>query len=408
MRGKTVAVVAVAGSAVLFLVLPTFSSHLAGNLANVYLVHKLDSLNRQTDGAGRLHCVAGTRGTGRMYRDIVVGLTERRYARVYDLLQTGGLREGRRQMIAQHLGFLLFERGTLSEAVRSWKLLGGRELDRTKERLLEVASAGGTGDRAVAERSYRALCLLEPGSRGRYEALAGFLLRDGRRDDAVEVLEQGRAQATGADSVFLAGRAAEERKEWHTAGACYRQAYELNDEFMSARYRLAQILAYHLGPRGEAIEICEDIIGAAPGFYGGYELLAWLYRVEGQERSAIRWLRRGIGRVDGDNHRSALGGKLGRLLLEAGDLEEAQYHLERAVELEAYNADAHYDLGRIYHARGDLQSAAASYEEAVRRAAARGRAVPAWESELREACEHMSARSARPRVQLPDGTLDRE
>ena len=57
---------------------------------------------------------------------------------------------------------------------------------------------------------------------------------------------------------------------------------------------------------------------------------------------------------------------LGVTLLEAERLEEAQEALLAAVKLSPANSQAHYFLGRIWFARGDLLKAKAEYQEAIR------------------------------------------
>ena len=386
---RTLALLIVSALGVLNLGLSTIPNQLAGNLANIDLAQKHVTATNPIYERISLNFSHTNRATGGLYREIILGFIEHRYGDVYALLRLDGLGAGRRRMIARKLGFAFFEKGLLSEAVKSWELMESEEIDRIKKRLLDLARREESRDLACTERSYRALIVLEPVSRTRYEIIGDFFLRNGRRNDAIEMFELGRKKTEGADSLYLAGRAAEERGDWQVAASFYRQTFELNGDFILANYRHAQVLAYRLGARSKAIDICKEIVRIAPNFYSVYQLLGWLYSVQGEEQKAIHWLKTGFEIVQGDNYRSILGGQLGHLFLESGNFEKAVYYLERAIELEIYNADAHYDLARIYSARGDLQISAASYQEALRRAAARGRGMPGWHRELGQLYERM-------------------
>jgi tetratricopeptide (TPR) repeat protein len=56
--------------------------------------------------------------------------------------------------------------------------------------------------------------------------------------------------------------------------------------------------------------------------------------------------------------------ELGQLLIESGDLAQAEHHFERAVELDETAADAWFTLGRLRRENGDLAGAMAAFRAA--------------------------------------------
>ena len=96
-----------------------------------------------------------------------------------------------------------------------------------------------------------------------------------------------------------------------------------------------------------------------------YTFLGWTYSFMGKYEQAIGECRKAI-EVDPDFGNPY--NDIGAYLIEEGRLDEAVPWLEKAIVAKRYDSYCfpHYNLGRIWEAKGDWLKAVASYENAVK------------------------------------------
>ncbi|MCX7808516.1 MAG: tetratricopeptide repeat protein, partial [Deltaproteobacteria bacterium] len=133
----------------------------------------------------------------------------------------------------------------------------------------------------------------------------------------------------------------------------YKQAIELDESYVEAMLNAAEIMLHPLHDWDAAIEMIDQAI---EWIEDDEELAdALLLKAEallgkGQREEALATLR-GIPQKHFEN--SGIEFALGRLWFELGDLDKAEHHLKRAIELAPENSDAHYFLGLCYEQRKD-------------------------------------------------------
>jgi TolB-like protein/Tfp pilus assembly protein PilF len=207
------------------------------------------------------------------------------------------------------------------------------------------------------------------------------------------------AQAATDKALTLDGRLAEAytslgfieflRNDYEAAEAAYQRALELNPNYATAYHWYSDLLRWALGRRDEALELIKRaaeldprspiilrIAGSSyeqvgrfdeslawyrksieidPGFASGYQWIGEHYwGAEGKLDEAVRWLRRSVS-VDSGNPEYM--SSLGRLLLDLGNFDRAEYWSERAIELapESFLPNLAMELLHLY--RGDLSAA---------------------------------------------------
>jgi tetratricopeptide (TPR) repeat protein len=176
------------------------------------------------------------------------------------------------------------------------------------------------------------------------------------------------------------------RNDYEAAEAAYQRSLELNPNYVTAYHWYSLLLGGPLGQRDEALELIKKAaeldprspiilqnVGESYARVGRFdESLAWFrktieidpdfaigylwigfhyWRAEGQLDEAARWLRMSVS-VDPGHANS-----LGRLFLDLGDLDRAEYWIERSIELAPEGFFATLAMQLFHLNRGDLSAA---------------------------------------------------
>ena len=153
----------------------------------------------------------------------------------------------------------------------------------------------------------------------------------------------------------------EMEKRPQEAAAAYEAAIARQPELIDALLGLARLRRTSLRCT-EAIALYNKAEALRPTFEGAYGLGVCL-QYEQQDQLAAEQLQKATARDPAD----ALAWKeLGLTEMKLGRVRSAIAHLERAIELRPDMHDAHYALGQIYRAAGDLQKAKEAFAAAQR------------------------------------------
>ena len=145
-----------------------------------------------------------------------------------------------------------------------------------------------------------------------------------------------------------------------SAMASYREAIAVHPETVRARFGLAALLT---GRRrfAEATEILMAISPLVSGPREWMEYARALRDARADERAEAAFLRAAEEMPDNP----APSRELADLYVAAGNLDSAEHHYRRATSLGGARGGFHAGLGRIHFSRGELDSAAASFRQAL-------------------------------------------
>jgi len=181
----------------------------------------------------------------------------------------------------------------------------------------------------------------------------------------------GRAHVTSPEAIDLFFRAREAAVRFWSADA-HAEARRLFSEALALAPDDATILSgyvnAHVGrnlfvplPREEALPLVRRALVAAPHLADPWVALAALrFNHEGNPAGAVRALKRAMTLAPGCADAHDL---LGRILLEAGEIDDARAHLERTLWLDPRQRWARIDLMRLAALEGDFARASQFYDE---------------------------------------------
>ncbi len=182
-------------------------------------------------------------------------------------------------------------------------------------------------------------------------------------DDAARFLTVLDADPTNAATEVLRGRLALAREELDDAKAAFGLALRLDRSLLEAARGLAEV-ARRREETDTAELLVRQILARNPAFLPALETMASLARDRKDWSSAARWQTQ---RIQADPAAGADEyGRLGELLLRAGDLERAEAALRTALEREPYSYTAHRNLAELYRRRKLLEQARMHLEFVVR------------------------------------------
>jgi len=188
-----------------------------------------------------------------------------------------------------------------------------------------------------------------------------ILIHEGRQDAARELLEplleQRPAWAEGHATLALTYV---EEERWETASKLFERALELDAGLHKARVPYGWCL-YYLGELERARASFRAYLEQEPDYADAVYALALIDFDDDELASSERLLRRVIllGRTRRDMGRQAMAhARLGDLYMRQGKLSRAKLELQRAIELDADNAKAHFKLSRVLQLLGDADAAA--------------------------------------------------
>ncbi|WP_431103373.1 tetratricopeptide repeat protein [Roseateles noduli] len=119
--------------------------------------------------------------------------------------------------------------------------------------LVELAALTETTDEAAAEAGYRQAIANDPCHIEAFAQLTSLLSRQGRHDDALELIDQAVGWCSDIASLyFFAGKVQESAGRLTQAIAAFEQALDLNPALAEAHYRLGSLCEQLGEPRASA------------------------------------------------------------------------------------------------------------------------------------------------------------
>jgi len=234
-------------------------------------------------------------------------------------------------------------------------------------------------------------------------ALAKARARQGKGDEAVALAEKARASGGGAAATAALGAAQEARGNFAAAEAAYREAITAADARVAASVGLARVLR-RTGRAPEAEPLLRQVIAVAPGAIEAYKESARVKVALNRPGEAMADAATAAAMAEGDldaqrlvqevtvaqalsdlalgqtdmaiETLSALRDRepnlsparvgLAKALMAKRQLDPAIAELQKAVEIDPADAEAHYQLGYVSHVlKGNAAAALPEYERAV-------------------------------------------
>lgn len=219
------------------------------------------------------------------------------------------------------------------------------------------------GRLAQARERYQLVLEKQPGHCGALHALGTIAYRQGRYDDAAELICRAIAtEPSVAQFHFSLGLTLEALGKRSEAISAYERASALKADHISSYINMA-ICMQSQGRFTEAAEKCAAGLAAAPQSAELYDTLGCCQQMQGQHAAAIedheKALQLAPDFAEAHNH---LGIALGALRRDA----EATRSFRRAIQLDPDYADAYSNLACALRTQGQLDEAIRNYEQAIR------------------------------------------
>lgn len=205
-----------------------------------------------------------------------------------------------------------------------------------------------------------------------HDYLGVILGETGNLDEAVGEFEQAARQDPNVpDPHFHLGLAYARLNRFNDATLQYEAALRLNPSMQVAKYGLSEVCA-KMGDLDGAILLLRQVVSAAPYFAEAHYNLGlnlWNHyksstglKQKSDLDEAAQQLQNAVEQQPVAAHYLALG----QILSDRGDFENAVDDLKRAVNLSVANAEYHYTLALALRLKGDIDSAASEFQEAIR------------------------------------------
>jgi tetratricopeptide (TPR) repeat protein len=321
-----------------------------------------------------------------------------------DLLREASADETAPGDVLLKLGELLSGKAELDAAIDALtaaaEKLTGAPRGEALGRLSLVQAARGVGDAAASAEA-----AVSADAEGVWPqiALSHVRARQGQGDLAVTLAEKAGSAGGGAAAQNALGFAQEARGDMAAAEAAYRQALADAPDHIGANVGLARVLR-KTRRAAEAEPILQKVIDAAPGAVEAYKESAHVKLALNRPEDAMADASIAAVLAEGDPEAKALAQKvtvaralmyvkknqadlavqdltkyceqnpdsveghigLGKALLATNKTEAAKAEIEKAITLDAGNAEAHFQLGYIEHVhKGNAAGALPAYEQAV-------------------------------------------
>ena len=143
---------------------------------------------------------------------------------------------------------------------------------------------------------------------------------------------------------------------------CYKQAIELNPNFVDAYNNMGNLWA-HTGDLNAAINCYEQAIEINPNFAAAHNNLGLSLMDQGETERAISSYQKAV-KIKPD-HAQAYS-NMGNALNSQGDKEAAIDSYKQAIKIKPNHADAYNNMGNVLRSQGDSTSALASYKKVLK------------------------------------------
>jgi tetratricopeptide (TPR) repeat protein len=225
---------------------------------------------------------------------------------------------------------------------------------------LKGVALADLGDLIGAEKVLREVIELAPTFAKPYEDLGTLLLKQGKAEEAVPLLEKATRLDPSLEAAhFQLGRAYARLGDGKKADTAYEKSFELSP----VRGLMAQAAEHHKAGRfQEAERLCRQVLQKERGNVDALRMLGLLAGAAGQLDEAAHLLKQALSHAP--DHAAAMF-ELGRVLKDLERHEEAIEVYQRLVDLQPDNAKAHYRLGAALAPAALTERAAASYQRCL-------------------------------------------
>jgi tetratricopeptide (TPR) repeat protein len=262
----------------------------------------------------------------------------------------GLARSPRNPELLRNLALTQLEAGALDEAQAALDQAEAAEPGTLTVLHIGTAIAEARGDKAAAERSYRAILSREPADRAAMINLASALRRTDRAADALDLIER-----AGEDSVALTIKAHcfADLGQPHAAAEGYRQAIAANPAFLEPHETLARLLP-QLGQGNAALASYDDAMARFPQSRSLHDSAILAARDVKDAGRMRHWAEAAITRFGPD---PAFGIAQALAFEMSGERSAAIDTLRAVTGAHPYLAGAHNHLAPLLLAVGDLDAA---------------------------------------------------
>jgi len=226
------------------------------------------------------------------------------------------------------------------------------------EVVLALARArAGQGDFAEAERLFTRATTLAPGDARAQAIFAGYWLsrRQPARADYLSSVALS-LDPDSSEALVVAGEVLTMKGRPHEAFAMLEKAARVGPENAEAQYQFGVFL-FQRKLHADAVRQFAKAAELRPTDARAFDYLALGYEAIGEAEPAEQAYTKALTVNDGPFFDTFLDHNYGRFLLKLGRLEEAQRHLDRAVELLPNNRAAHYEHAKLNLALERYQAA---------------------------------------------------
>jgi tetratricopeptide (TPR) repeat protein len=225
---------------------------------------------------------------------------------------------------------------------------------------LQGVALADLGDLIGAEKVLREVIDLAPTFAKPYEDLGTLLLKQGKAEDAVPLLEKAiRLDPKLEAAHFQLGRAYARLGQGQKADTAYEKSFELSP----VRGLMAKAAEHHKAGRlQEAERLCRQVLQKEQDNVDALRMLGLIAAAAGQMDEAAHLLKQALSHAP--DHVAAMF-ELGRILKDLERHEEAINVYQKLVELQPDNAKAHYRLGAALAPAALTERASASYQRCL-------------------------------------------
>jgi tetratricopeptide (TPR) repeat protein len=196
--------------------------------------------------------------------------------------------------------------------------------------------------------------------------LAEIRLDQGRPSEAIQLVNDAE-RLSGVTSLRaqIVGLAESAMGRLTPAEAKFRQAIQLDPNFVAAHYYLSRLL-YTRNRFDEAIQESKTTIALSPDFVRAYENLGLCFEGKGQPKEAEEWYREAIRRNETSSEKTEWPLlDLATMLLQYERVDEARPLLNEALTINPQNAHSHFEMGILLEHVGDNEAALHQYRDAI-------------------------------------------
>ena len=189
----------------------------------------------------------------------------------------------------------------------------------------------------------------------------------GRTEAAEERIQEAiRNDPENAEALIVFGNFYANQQKFDRALEAYESAAELTRDPIPVRLAIGEVLL-NMGRHHDAYEVLDQALAADDSNDRAWALRATASESLGDPEAALEAYRRAS---EAAPLKATYHLRQGKLCHSVGNLDQALVHLNRAVELQqsiAEGAAAHFEIGRIFEARRQLERALESYQAAIER-----------------------------------------